>query len=93
MRVRQVQLCCLVVFLVVVVAAQLMPRLASSASAEARDGFKKIVEASERLAPGASKSLRLPAADVTKIHSLTVSLPAPAALGEADSLTVTLRSG
>ncbi len=93
MRVRQVQLCCLVVFLVVVVAAQLMPRLASSASAEARDGFKKIVDASERLAPGASKNLRLPAADAKRIHSLTVSLPAPAALGEADSLTVTLRSG
>ena len=95
MTVRKVQLCCLIVFSSLMVVTLLMPRLVFSASAVAgsRDGFKKIVDASERLAPGAVKSLRLPAADTKKVHSLTVSLPAPAALGEADSLTVTLRDG
>ncbi|HMY74351.1 MAG TPA: terpene cyclase/mutase family protein, partial [Blastocatellia bacterium] len=91
MNIRKIQLGCLIVFSALVVAVYWTPQLASGA--ESRDGFRKVFDVGERISLGVSKRLKLPVADAGKIHSLTISLPAPAILGETDSLTVTLRAG
>src|SRR5436190_1493191 len=72
---------------------QLMPQSASSATDEAKDGFRKTLDLRESLPQHKSKTFRLPIPDSKKTHSLTVSLPTPASLGDGESLAVTLRSG
>jgi hypothetical protein len=60
-----------------------------AAGAVDKDGFIKRLDVRER----AARTHRLTGLAANKLHSLLVSLPAPAALGEKDGLTVTLRDG
>jgi HEAT repeat protein len=92
-RARQVQLWCLVVFLLVVAAVWLTPTRNSSASAEARSPFKKLIDARARSATRERKTYRLPAMSAGKVYSLLVSAPSPATFGSNDTLQVTLRGG
>lgn len=85
---RRIQFCCLIVFLLVYAFAGLLPQATSSAEP---DGLVKRFETRATLAPRAAKTHRLPALDPGKVYSLSVSLPAPEALGERDRLSVTLR--
>jgi hypothetical protein len=64
-------------------------RFASGAGAADKDGFTKRLDVRER----AARTHQLTGLATNKLHSLLVSLPAPASLGERDGLTVTLRDG
>ncbi|HEU0173689.1 MAG TPA: HEAT repeat domain-containing protein [Blastocatellia bacterium] len=93
MKARRIQLWCLVVFLLAVAAVWLTPSQSSSASADAKSPFKKLVDARARLETRETKTYRLPAMSATKVYSLLVSAPSPAAFGSNDTLQVTLRGG
>ena len=93
MKTRRIQLWCLVGFLLAVAAIRLTPAQGSSASAEAKSPFKKLIDARARLAAREAKTYRLPAMSADKICSLLVSTPSPAAFGANDTLQVTLRGG
>src|SRR5262245_37039261 len=60
-KTRQIQLWCLVVFLLAVAVIWLRPAQSSSASSEAKSPFKKLLEARARLTTRESKTYRLPA--------------------------------
>ena len=93
MKARQVQLWCLIVFLLAVAAVWLTPSQNSNASADARSPFKKLIDARAQSATREVKTYRLPATSADKICSLLVSAPSPAAFGANDTLQVTLRGG
>ncbi|HKQ72860.1 MAG TPA: HEAT repeat domain-containing protein [Blastocatellia bacterium] len=93
MKTRQIQLWCLVVFLLAVVVIWLNPARYSSANAEAESPFKKLIGARARLATRESKKYRLPAMSADKVCSLLVSAPSPEEFGANDALQVTLRGG
>lgn len=93
MKARRIQLWCLVVFLLAVVAIWLTPSENSKASAEARSPFKKLIDARARSATRETRTYRLPAMSADKVYSLLVSAPSPAAFGANDTLQVTLRGG
>ncbi|HKC89194.1 MAG TPA: HEAT repeat domain-containing protein, partial [Blastocatellia bacterium] len=93
MKTRQIQLWCLVVFLLAVAVIWLRPAQSSSASSEAKSPFKKLLEARARLTTRESKTYRLPAMSADKVCSLLVSAPSPATFGSNDTLQVTLRGG
>ncbi len=90
---RQIQLACLFVFSALGFWFFVSPRLASSAAIEVKDGFRKVLDLRERIPQRSTKTFRLPAPDAKKTYSLTVSLPAPAALAENESLSVNFRNG
>jgi HEAT repeat protein len=90
-KARQIQLWCLVVFLLSVAAIWLRP--SQSSSAEAKSPFKKLIDARARLATRETKTYRLPAMSQGKVYSLLVSAPSPATFGSNDTLQVTLRGG
>jgi hypothetical protein len=92
-KARQVQLWCLIVFLFAVAAIWLTPSQNSSASAEARSSFKKLIDARARSATREVKTYRLPPMSAGNVCSLLVSAPSPATFGANDTLQVTLRSG
>jgi hypothetical protein len=92
-KARQIQFCCLVVFLLSLAAIWLAPSQSSSASAEAKSPFKKLIEARARLSTRETKTYRLPATSPGKVYSLLVSTPSPATFGANDTLQVTLRGG
>src|SRR5262249_50737423 len=89
----QIQLWCLVVFLLAVAVIWLKPAQSSSASSEAKSPFKKLFEARARLTTREGKTYRLPAAPADRVCSLLVSAPSPASFGSNDTLQVTLRGG
>ena len=93
MKARQIQLWCLVVFLLAVAAIWLSPSQNSNASAEAKSPFKKLIDARARSATRETKTYRLPAMSADRVYSLLVSTPSPAAFGANDTLQVTLRGG
>ncbi|MBO0725249.1 MAG: hypothetical protein J2P52_06590, partial [Blastocatellia bacterium] len=93
MKARQIQLCCLVVFLLAVAVIWLAPSQSSIASAEAKSPFKKLIDARARLATRETKTYRLPAMSEGRVYSLLVSAPSPATFGANDTLQVTLRGG
>ncbi len=93
MKTRQIQLCCLVVFLFAVVMVHLMPSQTSNASAEAKSQFKKLIDARGLLATRENKTYRLTATSADKVCSLLISAPAPATFGSNGSIQVTLRGG
>ncbi|HEY8460061.1 MAG TPA: hypothetical protein VIM99_06745, partial [Blastocatellia bacterium] len=93
MKIRRIQLSCLVVFLLSVAAIWLASSRNSTASAEAKSPFKKLIDARARLATREIKTHRLPATIPGKVYSLLVSAPSPATFGANDSLQVTLRGG
>jgi hypothetical protein len=91
-KTRQIQLCCLVVFLLAVAATWLTNPPNSNATAEAKSPFAKLVDARARLATRETRIYRLPATSAGKVCSLLVSAPSPAAFGANDTLQVTLRA-
>ncbi|MBO0862899.1 MAG: HEAT repeat domain-containing protein, partial [Chloracidobacterium sp.] len=93
MKARQIQLCCLVVFSLIVAVIWLAPSQSSIASAEAKSPFKKLIDARARLATRETKIYRLPAMGEGRVYSLLVSAPSPATFGANDTLQVTLRGG
>ncbi len=90
---RQIQLACLFLFSALGFWFFVSPQLASSAAIEAKDGFRKVLDLRERVPQRSAKTFRVAATDTKKNYSLTVSLPAPAALAESDSLLVNFRNG
>ncbi|HWQ32167.1 MAG TPA: HEAT repeat domain-containing protein [Blastocatellia bacterium] len=86
---RRIQFLALVVLLLLLFAA-LPPQPASVAGNG--DGLRKLADLREQVAPQQTKTHRLKA-EPGRLHSLTVSLPAPAAPGERDTVSVTLRDG
>ena len=86
---RRIQFLALVVLLLLLFAA-LPPQSASVAGNG--DGLRKLADLREQVAPQQTKTHRLKA-EPGRLHSLTVSLPAPAASGERDTVSVTLRDG
>src|SRR5215470_13174473 len=90
---KKVQLVCLLMFFASGCGLFVWPHLATSATIEAKDGFRKVLELRESLPQHKAKTFRLPIAGAKKTYSLTASLPAPASLGDGESLTITLRSG
>ncbi len=90
---KQIQIICLLAFSALGFWVFVSPRLAASAVIEAKDGFRKVLNLRERIPQRSAKTFRVPATDAKKTHSLTVSLPAPASLGESESLTVNFRNG
>src|SRR5215475_12221171 len=93
MKARQIQVWCLVFFLIAVAAIWLWPSQSSGASAEAKSPFKKLLDARALLAARETKTYRLPAMSADKICSVLVSAPSPATFGANDTLQITLRSG
>jgi HEAT repeat protein len=89
---RRIQLTCLSVFLFTAAVIWLMPAQTSTAGAEPKSPFRKLIDAEGLLAANAKKTYRLPAG-AGSTRSLLVSLPSPSALGENDAVQVTLRSG
>src|SRR5882672_1660194 len=92
-KARQIQFWCLVVFLLAVAAVWLTPSQSSSASAEAKSPFKKLIDVRARLATRETRTYRLPTISAGKVYSLLVSAPSPATFGSNDTLQVTLRGG
>ncbi len=92
-KTRQVQLWCLVVFLFASAVVWLASTQSSSAGAESKSPFKKLIDARARLATRESKTYRLPATSGDRVCSLLVSAPSPATFGSSDTLQVTLRGG
>lgn len=90
---RSIQFACLLVFFGLVFWFFVSPRLAFSALIEAKDGLRKVLDLRERIPQRAARTFTLPATNSGKTYSLTVSLTAPAALMEDESLTVNLRDG
>ncbi|MFN0110383.1 MAG: HEAT repeat domain-containing protein [Blastocatellia bacterium] len=90
---KQIQLACLLIFSVLGFLFFVSPRLASSAAIETKDRFRKVLNLRERIPQRSTETFRLPATDAKKTYSLTVSLPAPAALAESESLSVSFRNG
>jgi len=88
---KSIQFACLLAFFGLAFWLFVSPRLASSASVETKDGLRKVLDLRERIPQRATKTFGLPANDSRKTYSLTVSLPAPAALMEDEALTVSLR--
>ena len=91
MKTRQIQLGCLVVFLFAVVMVWMKPAQSSSAIAEPKSPFKKLIDARARLATRETRTYRLPAKNAGKILSLLVSTPNPLSLGSNDTIHITLR--
>jgi HEAT repeat protein len=89
---RRIQFLALVVFLLLLMFAALPPQSASVAGTGNNDGLKKLADLRELAAPQQTKTHQLKL-EPGRLHSLTVSLPAPAALGERDTISVTLRDG
>lgn len=90
---RKIQLACLFTFFACGCGFFIWPHLATSAAIESKDGFRKVIDLRESMPQHKVKTFRVPISGSKKTYSLTVSLPAPASLGNDESLTVTLRSG
>ena len=90
---KQIQIACLLAFSALGFWFLVPPRLVWSAAIESKDGFRKVLDLRERVAQRSTKRVRVPATDAKATYSLTVSLPAPASLGEREALTVRLYRG
>src|SRR5262245_50152785 len=91
MTVRRLKLFGLTLFSVFIASAIWSPDPISGSVS--RSEFKKLLDASARMATRETKTYRLPAMSADKICSLLVSAPSPATFGSNDTLQVTLRSG
>src|ERR1043166_10314794 len=83
---RRIRLSSLIVFVLLALIALLPPRADLVVGAGNKDGFRKIADLRERIAPRANRTTQLSAATAGKLYSLNVSLPAPASLSARDGV-------